>query len=410
MSNPVLTTQRFQTWELDGFGQIKGIWQIPDGHEPHTYVELIRDGDTVVKIREHAEDSAKPLIRKPVFKNGHLAYTDYIDPTARLKGRNRYAYGKSGLLRAREERDPKGKLRFKVEIRCDDKGRFTQEKLHDRLGRLKERHVYEYGSDGKICKDTVYKGESGEALEGHFTFAHDDLGHLIRQAWHGADGIERSTFSYAYDEHHRQIEMRIERDGSVATTARTRFDDKGRRITTEYTSAKGSVIGTETVSDDGVVASELQPAPAPAPSPEDRALLGGARTLADIVDVSREQLSALSMIAYSHFENGRYEEARALYESLVALDPDEPYYFAAVAATAVEQDALPTALQWYERSLIRDPTHLPSLAGKAETELRMGDVDRALQTFETVLSTASDPSDPLVQRCRGIVLAISRAG
>ncbi len=399
------TIQRFQTWELDGFGQIHGRWPIPKGQEPHNRVELFREDGLIVKIREFTEDSAKPMVRKPCFKNGHLAYTDYIDPTARLKGRNRYAYGKDGLLRAREERDPKGNLRFRVEIKCDDEGRFVQEKLHDNKGKLRERHVYEYAG-GKLSKDTVYKGRAGDVLDGYFTFEHDAAGHVSKQTWHGPDGAERNAFSYTYDRFHRQVEMRVERDGAVASVARSEFDELGRRSTTEYTSGDGTKMGAETVTEDGRVHAEGV-LPEPSTTGADRALIGGAR-MADVAGVGAEQMKALAMVAYSHFENGRYEEARSLYESLIALDANVPNHYAGLAAVQTEEGNLREALSTYDRALARRPEHRASLAGKGEAYLRLGEVEQALTAFEAVLG-GDPPDDAVTQRCRGILMALSRA-
>ena len=47
--------------------------------------------------------------------------------------------------------------------------------------------------------------------------------------------------------------------------------------------------------------------------------------------LSREQVNALAILAYSHFENGRFDQARAMYETLSTLDSKEPAYPAGAA-------------------------------------------------------------------------------
>ncbi|MBI4819312.1 MAG: tetratricopeptide repeat protein [Deltaproteobacteria bacterium] len=398
----MIKTKRFQTWELSPSGKIEGMWPVPEGAKPHRYCEIDTDKD-IVEIREWVEGSEKPLVRKPVFEKGKLQYSNYSDPLTGLVGKNSYEYNAKGFLAARQEVDPKGKLRFRIVVTCDDQGRFREEKIHDRTKRLKERRVYEPDAKGRPLRDTVYKGKDGQELDGHFELGYDAKGRLIKRSWFDASGSKKSTFSYEYDSADRQIELEMEREGGT-TIAKMGYDALGRRAKTEYFSGDGKKLGVETVDEKGGVHHETF-----VPMGE-QTLPPARQPLHQTVSVSPDQVAALRMVGYALLENGKYEDARAVFESIVAVDPEDPYAMAGVGATEMAKKRPDVALEWYERALGHDATHLPSLLGKAEAELTKGQVDKALETFKTLFAAAPTQDDPFVARARGIVLAISKAG
>ncbi|MBI2372661.1 MAG: tetratricopeptide repeat protein [Deltaproteobacteria bacterium] len=400
----MVKTKRFQSWELSPGGRMEGVWPVPEGAKPHRYVELDEDQGVVVEIREWVEGSEKPLVRKPVFVKGRVDHSKYEDPLTGLVGTNSYEYDERGYLKARQEVDPQGKLRFRILVTCDEQGRFKEEKIHDRTKRLKERHVYEPNGKGKPLKDTVYKGKDAQELDGVFDFVYDSRGRISRRRWFDAAGALKTTYSYEYDSADRQTMLRVERDGR-ATVARTTYDSLGRRVRTEYTSGDGKRLGVEDVSESGAVHHETLPQEASPGAP----VSGLAGALSDFVSATPEQLAALRMVAYSMLENGRYEEARGIFESVVAVDPEDPYAMAGVGAAEMARRRPDVALEWYERALGHDPSHLPSLLGKAEAELTKGQVDQALGTFKKLFEVSEGSNDPIVSRARGIVQAISLA-
>jgi tetratricopeptide (TPR) repeat protein len=409
--NSETTKKRFQYWRLSGTGQINGMLPIPAGQEPSYFVELeYNPSGQVVAVREWFEGHPEPLVRKPVFTSKRLSYSDYVDPIDGFKGRNCYEYDKRGFLSQRYELDPAGKQRFRFEVRCDDQGRFVEERQFDKRQRLKERHLYEHDGGGRQLKDSVYAGKDGSILTGYFTFAYDARGNISRRAWHDAAGNEKHAFVYAYDRDDRRTSIAIEQGGRATTSMSKGYDALGRSHSLEYRDGEGALFARETLAA-GVtqLRESLREVPEAELSASERALLSGEKTLASLMAFTPEQLRALATVAFSHLERGRFTQAKALFEALALLEPDNVYALSGVAAALLSQKHPEAALTWYERALSHDDGHAPSLAGKAEALIALGRIDEALGTFRVLLEQPHKPEDaPILRRAQAIVVALSK--
>jgi tetratricopeptide (TPR) repeat protein len=399
-SQGATTKQMFQSWELTGRGRVKGVWPIPAGLQPDLYTEVeINTRSLIVGVREFREGHPDPLVRKFTYdKHGRVQFQEYSDPLTGLAGKNNYFFNKRGLLEKRDEVDAKGKIRYIIEVKCDENGRLQEEKVMDALKRPTMRHVYHYDGAGNLVKDETFVGKTAETLQGYHALVYDDKAHILRRAWCTPDGQEVNAFVYKYDQYDRRVEMAIETGGVRSTTCVYEFDKQGKRVGSRY-------VG----SDD----KEIKLGPDPSQKPMTvaeiaAALQEGQETLAKVAKQDPKKLDAIAQVAYSQFETGVYDEARKLFESLSTIDPANPYYLAGVAATALMQDQPQTAMNYYERALMRDPNHTMSLVGKADALLRLGKVDDALKAFAEAFKKASKKDDPALRRARAIVTAISQ--
>jgi tetratricopeptide (TPR) repeat protein len=380
-------------------GRVEGVWPLPPGLDPDEYVDIEYDAKGLaVRVEEKVEGCDAFLVRVPTYEKGRVAHSDYNDPSTGLKGRNIYEYDARGLMACRYELTPTGKQKFRIEVSCDEQGRYREERILDTVKRLLERHVYDYDAQGRLAKDSTY-GKEGASLQGFHTLAYDDKGRIARRAWHDGAGKEVSVFTYGYDQYDRRVTMTTSHGGAVGVTSLTEYDDKGKVKSTHYVDAKGKPVelylpaGTQVALPDA-----------------NRLSVGPGARLADVAQVDPRGLTALSHVAYSHFESGRYEESRVLFESLSALAPDNPYFLAGVAAAALQQGQAQTALNWYDRALAQDGEHLPSLAGKGEALLALSRVQEALLAFQAVIKQGPRPGDPVVQRVRAILTTMTQPG
>ncbi|MBI3184576.1 MAG: tetratricopeptide repeat protein [Myxococcales bacterium] len=407
MAGAATTKKRFQSWQLTGKGKIVGAFPIGPGLQPEEYTELELDKDQVVGVKEFFEGHKDPLVRKPAFDaKKRLQHSDYNDPTTGMTGRNSYEYDERGCLCARQETDPNGRVRFRIEVKCDEQGRFSEEKIYDRSKRLQERHTYEYDSKGNVTKDQHF-GPDGTTLVGFLTVSYDDKGRIVRREWHGADGKAKNAFAYKYDANDRRIEINVEAAGQRTMASRIEYDEQGRRKATEYTDGKGAAIAREGKGEEGKEKAWLAPPPQEAGRSPAASLEG--KPLMELANVSSEQVNALATVAYSYFEKGRFQEARSLYEALASLEPKNPIYPAGAGAAALSLEQPQVAMSWYDRALARSPGHVPSLVGKAEVHLQLGNIDRALELYKEVFTQAPSMDDPVVRRARAVVTAISQA-
>lgn len=409
MATTMLSKRRFQSWQLTGKGRVVGVFPLAEGLQPDLYTELELDKELVVGVKEYVEGSSRPLERKLTYDaQRRLQHSDYTDPSTGLSGRNSYEYDDRGCMSARQETDPQGRVRFRTLVRCDAQGRYLEEVVHDKRQRLQERHTYEYDDRGNVVKDVKYVGADGKQLEGYFLISHDDRGRITRRAWHGADGKERNAFLYQYNANDFRTEIAIESGGVRTLASRMEYDERGRRRSTEFFDRRGTAIARETMSESGRSRLWEAAPPQAAPGAPPSALLEG-KPLAELAHLTSEQLHALAIMAYSYFEQGYFKEALSLYESLALLEPGNPAHAAGAGACALAAGQPQVSLTWYDRALARSATHVPSLVGKAEVELKLGHVDQALELYKLAFTHAQPADAPVMRRARLIVAAISQA-
>tara|TARA_B100000959_G_scaffold94312_1_gene100180 strand:+ start:3723 stop:4835 length:1113 start_codon:yes stop_codon:yes gene_type:complete len=362
--------KRYQGWELNGQGQISGLWPVPDGHKPDEFVELSFDRKTkyVNAIKEWIADHPRPLERQPKLNaKGQIQYSDFINPIDGVNGRNSYKYDSRGFLAARQEEDEHGRLRFRTLTKCDARGRFVEEKAFDEKGILKERHLFVYDDDDHLIKDTRFDGPQGESAAGFYTYAYDLQSHLTRRVWHDSQGQPKSTFIYRYDEYDRLTAISINREGHMLLTTEIKFDGEGKKA--------GSVV----VNSDGETISTQERSPMEGFRKSRYGLPPVQGEHSNFAPLSKEQIDAATTVAYHHFENKRYKEAQELFKTITYSAPANVYALNGVAACALKRGQLEMALNWFEKALKEDSEYKESQMGKEH-------VLKALKERENALS------------------------
>jgi hypothetical protein len=367
LEKKLMKTERFQWWDMSGRGYIVGAMPILEGIEPEEFIELdVDERGRVVAVREWLSGCAEPLTRKPSYDaSGRIKFSEYTDPSEGNRyGRNAYEYDDEGLICARQETDRKGKLVFRTLSKCDAEGRFLEETALDDKRKFVERHVYQYDAEGNRIRDDVYRGGDGKTLSGSYVMTYDAVRRMTRRAWLDADGREQSAFVYVYDHRNLCTAMSIERGGKVVTQVRNTYDARGRRLATDYVDDRGKPTVLERPRAQPKEQRTSVRKPSPETVPEDQP---GERP-----EVTDRWIHAAITVGYHHYENGRYEKAQELFESVSAYRPDNVYALSGVAACALAQGHLEMALNWYDRALVRDPQHAPSLKGRALVMKQLG--------------------------------------
>jgi tetratricopeptide (TPR) repeat protein len=90
-------------------------------------------------------------------------------------------------------------------------------------------------------------------------------------------------------------------------------------------------------------------------------------------------------------QEGKYDEARAQFETAAKLDPKDPAPLVLEARSYISQKAFALAGQEFDRALAIDPKNPDALLGKASVQAGGHDVKGAIATFEQLL--AVEPTD-----------------
>lgn len=122
-------------------------------------------------------------------------------------------------------------------------------------------------------------------------------------------------------------------------------------------------------------------------------------------EVSKPDLLLLAMEGFQLYEQGRYDDARGIFEKLTQQDPSEGYYQTALGATCLAVDALDEALVHFNEALRLDTTDTAALINRGEVHLRLGNVMDAARDFARVVALDPERKDPLTERARLLAAA-----
>ena len=134
----------------------------------------------------------------------------------------------------------------------------------------------------------------------------------------------------------------------------------------------------------------------------------GRMTLTDeIVDPAEQAFVDLTRLGHEAFEAGRADEARVIFESLVALGRKDSFAHTMLGTLLLGGNALDRALEQFEAALDIDPDDLAALVYRREIRLSRRKVARAVEDLERAV-TLGPVSDPFVARARKL-LTLARA-
>ncbi|QRK04593.1 tetratricopeptide repeat protein [Archangium violaceum] len=116
--------------------------------------------------------------------------------------------------------------------------------------------------------------------------------------------------------------------------------------------------------------------------------------------LSGPEMIERAMKGFQAYEQGRYEDARAVFVELAAYDPTEGYYRTALGAICLAVDELDDALAHFNEALRLNPTDCPALVNRGEVHLRLGSLLEAAEDFSRVVALDPENKDPLSERAR----------
>jgi tetratricopeptide (TPR) repeat protein len=111
------------------------------------------------------------------------------------------------------------------------------------------------------------------------------------------------------------------------------------------------------------------------------------------------------MEAFQLYEQGLYEEARAIFEELSERDPAEAYYRTALGAICLAEDELDRAVEHFDEALRLNPGDAAALVNRGEVNLRLGNILEAAQDFARAVDLDPENKDPLTMRARLLAAA-----
>ena len=141
----------------------------------------------------------------------------------------------------------------------------------------------------------------------------------------------------------------------------------------------------------------------------DEEWLRGRASLGAAAKWTPEEIRLVAELGYGLAEQGRCQEAIAIFEGLAAVAPAAAYFQSALGALRLRIGELDAALAHLNAALEADPNEISALTNRGEALLRMGQEREAAIDLQKVLRLSDDStSDSFLIRARALLTQIEQ--
>lgn len=135
----------------------------------------------------------------------------------------------------------------------------------------------------------------------------------------------------------------------------------------------------------------------------------GQVTLKDIKGYTDDELYAIAHTGYFFLMQGKNQEARTLFEGLVAIDPRNDYYYRALGVIFHKLGDDERAIKQFGYAIRVNPRSLAAYVNRAEVFIAQGRYGEASQDLQKALAAAG-PRDAALARKARALLRVVRGG
>ncbi|MBI2378523.1 MAG: tetratricopeptide repeat protein [Deltaproteobacteria bacterium] len=133
--------------------------------------------------------------------------------------------------------------------------------------------------------------------------------------------------------------------------------------------------------------------------------LFGKITWAQLEGMTMEQAYAIAEFGYTMYQQGRYKDARTLFEGLVIGNPYDPYFHSMLGAIYTKLDMHEEAAQEFSIAIELDPEDINSYVNRGELLLQHGEFEYAMEDLKAAIDLDPDGKNPATLRARALAAA-----
>jgi type III secretion system low calcium response chaperone LcrH/SycD len=137
--------------------------------------------------------------------------------------------------------------------------------------------------------------------------------------------------------------------------------------------------------------------------------LFGKITWAQLEGMTMEQAYAIAEFGYTMYQQGRYKDARTLFEGLVIGNPYDPYFHAMLGAIYTKLDMHEEAAQEFSIAIELDPEDINSYVNRGELLLQHGEFEFAMEDLKAAIDLDPEGKNPASLRARALAAATAAA-
>lgn len=133
--------------------------------------------------------------------------------------------------------------------------------------------------------------------------------------------------------------------------------------------------------------------------------LFGKITWAQLEGMTMEQAYSIAEFGYTMYQQGRYKDARTLFEGLVIGNPYDPYFHAMLGAIYTKLDLHEEAAQEFSIAIELDPEDINSYVNRGELLLQHGEFEAAMEDLKAAIDLDPKGENPASLRARALAAA-----
>ncbi len=132
----------------------------------------------------------------------------------------------------------------------------------------------------------------------------------------------------------------------------------------------------------------------------------GQATIADAAGITKKQLYEIAEKGHSLFNQGRLEDARGIFEGLVAASPFDSVFHCHLGAILWRSGDLEGALREYDASVRFNVANVDALAGRGELLIARGELEKGVDDLSRALEFDPDGARPATKRVRVLLVSL----
>lgn len=131
-------------------------------------------------------------------------------------------------------------------------------------------------------------------------------------------------------------------------------------------------------------------------------------TYAQLTGLKQKDLRRIAEIGHVKLKHGRNLEAKKIFECLVQLDNQNPFYEACLGSVYQKMGKYMDAVYHYSEALRLKNDDMPSRVHRGEIYLKHKNYKRAAEDFRSAILSDPQGKDMFANRARSLVIAIKR--
>jgi tetratricopeptide (TPR) repeat protein len=136
-----------------------------------------------------------------------------------------------------------------------------------------------------------------------------------------------------------------------------------------------------------------------------RKFILGEITWGQLQGLTMDEAYAYAELGYTQFEQGRYNEAQAIFEGLVISNPYDAYFHCMLGAIYARKDMQEEAAEEYTIAIELDPENVAAYVNRAEILLQHGEFEIAMEDLKNAIKLDPKGEDPSGIRARALAAA-----